>query len=576
MNRRPQQTGYDELRAARRANRALYWAVGLFSAVSNMLMLTGPIYMLQVYDRVLGSGSMATLTALSLIAAFLFLGMGLLDLVRARVLSRAAARFQSRLDARVFDTAIRRSASAQGREGHNGIRDLDAVHKLMASPALVAAYDLPWTPVFLAGIAIFHPWLALLALSGGGVLILVAILNQMITRAGQSAAAQATVQCEALAHHIRAEGEAITALGMQSAASARWLSLRNAALVALTETAELTAGFTYATRTFRLFLQSAMLGLGAYLVLQDALSAGAMIAGSILMGRALVPVEMVIAHWPTVQAAMRGWHALADALRDVPSVSHRTLLPVPEARLDVTQITVIPPGEATAALRMVSLSLPPGQAIGVIGPTGAGKSSLARALTGVWQPAGGAIRLGGAALDHYDVERLGRYIGYLPQRVQLFAGSVADNIARLDASPDPAAIVRAAMRADAHEMILRLPGGYDTRIDAGGSRLSGGQIQRIALARAMYGDPLILVLDEPNSNLDNEGTLALNAAIRAMKADGKSALIMAHRPAAIRECDLILKLDNGAVTAFGPREEVLDHVLRNASQVRVAGQGGLQ
>ena len=354
------------------------------------------------------------------------------------------------------------------------------------------------------------------------------------------------------------------------------MSLRNAALVALTETAELTAGFTYATRTFRLFLQSAMLGLGAYLVLQDALSAGAMIAGSILMGRALVPVEMVIAHWPTVQAAMRGWHASADALRDVPAVSHRTPLPVPEARLDVTQITVIPPGEATAALRMVSFSLPPGQAIGVIGPTGAGKSSLARALTGVWQAAGGAIRLGGAALDHYDIERLGHYIGYLPQRVQLFAGSVADNIARLDASPDPAAIVRAAMRADAHEMILRLPGGYDTRIDAGGSRLSGGQIQRIALARAMYGDPLILVLDEPNSNLDNEGTLALNAAIRAMKADGKSALIMAHRPAAIRECDLILKLDNGAVTAFGPREEVLDHVLRNASQVRVAGQGGLQ
>jgi ATP-binding cassette subfamily C protein len=301
-----------------------------------------------------------------------------------------------------------------------------------------------------------------------------------------------------------------------------------------------------------------------------------MIAGSILMGRALAPIEMIIGQWPVVQRAMRGWHSLAILLGETPPEAERTPLPKPQARLEAMQLTVVPPGESVASLRMLSFKVEPGQAVGVIGPSGAGKSTLARAITGVWRPAGGKVRLDGASLDNYDPTVLGHYIGYLPQRVQLFEGTIAENIARLEANPDAAAIVDAAKKADAHDMILKLPDGYDTRIDASGGRLSGGQIQRIGLARAMYHDPMILVLDEPNSNLDNEGSIALNKAIRIMKEAGKSALIMAHRPAAIQECDMILMLDAGSRVAYGPRDEVLQQVLKNHEQVRVGGQGGLR
>ena len=320
-----------------------------------------------------------------------------------------------------------------------------------------------------------------------------------------------------------------------------------------------------------------MLGLGAYLVLQGELTPGAMIAGSILMGRALAPIELAIGQWALVQRARKGWSNLAQLLSETPPESPRTDLPKPRAKLDVMQLTVVPPGEQQAALRLVSFAVQPGQAIGVIGPSGAGKSTLARALTGVWAPAGGKIRLDGASLDQYAPDVLGKYIGYLPQRVTLFDGTIAENIARLSAAPDDAKIVAAAKKAAAHEMILKLPDGYDTRVTAAGGRLSGGQMQRIGLARAMYDDPMILVLDEPNSNLDNEGSEAVNAAIRTMKSEGRSVLIMAHRPAAIKECDMLLMLDGGSRTAFGPKDEVLRQVTQNHQQIQTAvGQGGVR
>ena len=570
------QNGYRELREARRSNRSLYWSVGLFSLFSNLLMLTGPLYMLQVYDRVLGSRSVETLIGLSIIVAFLFLMMGIIDTVRTRVISRAGARFQSRLDQRVFDAVIRRSAVKKDEVGQTGLRDLESVQRFMASPALIALYDISWTPVFLASIAIFHPWLGIMALIGGGILIVVTVFNQVFTKDPQMAAMQAMVHSEKLADQIRNESEMVTAMGMRKAAFARWEGLRNDALATQIQASDLTSGFSTTTKTFRLFLQSAMLGLGAYLVLQGQLTPGGMIAGSILMGRALAPIEMIIGQWPVVQRAMRGWHSLAILLGETPPEAERTPLPKPQARLEAMQLTVVPPGESVASLRMLSFKVEPGQAVGVIGPSGAGKSTLARAITGVWRPAGGKVRLDGASLDNYDPTVLGHYIGYLPQRVQLFEGTIAENIARLEANPDAAAIVDAAKKADAHDMILKLPDGYDTRIDASGGRLSGGQIQRIGLARAMYHDPMILVLDEPNSNLDNEGSIALNKAIRIMKEAGKSALIMAHRPAAIQECDMILMLDAGSRVAYGPRDEVLQQVLKNHEQVRVGGQWGLR
>lgn len=569
--------GRNELRAARRESRGLYWAVGLFSVFVNLLMLTGPLYMLQVYDRVLGSRSVETLFGLTLLIAFLFLMMGLLDLARGRVMTRVGARFQARLDQRVFDAVIRKSAIRPDQPSSNGLRDLESVQRFLASPAFTALFDIPWTPLFLAGILIFHPWLGFLAIGGGGLLVLIAIANQIFSRRPLAEANQAVVTSEQIAQQLQSEAESVQSMGMREATFLRWQKSRDHALTQQIVASDTGGGFSITTKTFRQFLQSAMLGLGAYLVLQGQLTPGAMIAGSILMGRALAPIEMIINQWAVVQRASKGWDSLAELLTIVPEEPKRTPLPRPAAKLEVQGLTVVPPGEAQATLRMIAFKLEPGTACGVIGPSGAGKSSLARALTGLWRPAGGKIRLDGAALEQYAPTILGELIGYLPQRIELFDGTIAENIARLSPNPDPQKIVEAARRADAHDMILKLPEGYDTQVRAAGGRLSGGQIQRIGLARAMYLDPVLLVLDEPNSNLDNEGSEALNQAIRGFKADGKSVLIMAHRPAAIKECDTILMLENGAARAFGPKDEVLKQIVQNHQQIqRSANAGGVQ
>ncbi|MAQ81838.1 MAG: type I secretion system permease/ATPase [Maritimibacter sp.] len=568
--------GLKELRAARAENRPLFIFVGVFSFFVNLLMLTGPLFMLQVYDRVLGSRSEATLLALFLVMAFLFLMMGLLDFVRGRVLARIGARFQAKLDRRVFEAVVRKASLTHGpNQSAGALRDLEAVQRLLASPVFAALFDIPWAPVFLAGIALFHPWLGALAVGGGAILIFITILNQVRTKEPVQSSNMATAQAEHMAEQIRSEAELIRALGMQSSAFSRWNIAREKSLNEGLLSSDRTGGYSVLSKTFRLFLQSAMLGLGAYLVLTEGLTPGAMIASSILMGRALAPLDLAIGQWPSIQRAMKGWRTLSELLNEIPQERPRTPLPAPAAKLTADQLTVVPPGEQLATLRLVNFTLEPGQAMGVIGPSGSGKSTLARAITGVWRPAGGKIRLDGASLDNYDPDVLGSYIGYLPQRVQLFDGTITDNIARLSLSPDPEAVVVAAKRAAAHEMILKLPDGYDTRVSAGGGRLSGGQIQRIGLARAMYGEPKVLVLDEPNSNLDNEGSVALNQSIRAIKADKRSVIIMAHRPAAIEECDTLLVLDGGTRRAFGPRDSVMKEVLQNYRQVvQNAGPGG--
>lgn len=567
-------SGLREVREARAESRSLYWAVAIFSVFANLLMLTGPLYMLQVYDRVLASRSVETLVGLTVLMLFLYFIMGVLDHARGRIMARVGARFQSRMDQRVFDAVMRKSAVRPDAIAASGLRDLESVQKLMTSPALLALYDVPWTPIFVFAIFIFHPWMGYLAVAGGLILVAVTVLNQAFSRIPLTRAAAGTIRAETMGEQIRVEAEMVQAMGMRDAAFTRWQQLRDEALTQHIAATDVGGGFSSITKTFRLLLQSAMLGLGAWLVLRGEMSPGAMIAGSILMGRALAPIEMLVGQWAIVQRATKGWTTLSQLLSEVPPEGPRTPLPRPQSRLDVQQVTLVPPGEQQASLRMVSFTLEPGQAIGVIGPSGAGKSSLARALTGVWRPAGGKIRLDGATLDQYDPAVLGNLIGYLPQRVQLFDGSIADNIARMSPTPDPEAVVAAAKKAAAHDMILKLPDGYDTRVTANGGRLSGGQMQRIGLARAMYGDPAILVLDEPNSNLDNDGSQALNAAIRSIKAEGRSVLIMAHRPAAIQECDTLLMLDGGARVAFGPKEEVLREVVRNSKQILTTTDGG--
>ena len=565
--------GQAELIEARRESQSLYWIVAIFSFFVNLLMLTGPLYMLNVYDRVLSSRSFETLVALSVLVAFLYGMMAILDFVRGRIMGRVGARFQSRLDRRVFGAVLRATTLNRApREAATGLRDLESVQRLITSPALMAVFDLPWAPLFFFGIFIFHPALGILALVGGAVLVAVAIMNQASSKKPLETVNAASFASEQLGSQIRNESEMVHSLGMREAAFDRWQLARGRSLDATINAADASGTYTATTKAFRLFLQSAMLGLGAYLVLRGQMSPGAMIAGSILLGRGLAPVEMIVGQWAVFQKGREGWQRLAVLLGTIPEEQTRTQLPKPKARLLADQVTVVPPGEKQAALRMISFEVQPGQAVGVIGTSGAGKSTLARVLTGVWQPAGGKVRLDGASLEQYEQ---GQHIGYLPQRVQLFDGTIKENIARMSMQPDDGMVVKAAQKAAAHEMILKLPDGYDTRVSAHGGRLSGGQLQRIGLARAMYGDPVVLVLDEPNSNLDNDGSIALNNAIKAFKAENKIVFIMAHRPAAIQECDLLLVIDAGTRRAFGPKDEVLREMVRNHDQItRIGGQGG--
>lgn len=550
--------GQNELRDARRISRGLIWSAGFFSIFVNALMLTGPMFMLQVYDRVLGSRSEETLLALFGLMAFLFLMMGVLDWARGRILTRVGARFQDKLDRRVFSAILKKSAMGQpNRETENQLKDLESVQKFFGSNVFGAMLDLPWTPLFLAGILIFHPILGALAIVGGSISIMLTILNQVFTKNPVVIAAAAGYKADRYAEHLQSEAETIRSLGMQDSSFERWHRVHRNALRQNVRAADLSGSFLIGTKTFRLFLQSAMLGVGAYVVLKGEASPGVMIASSILLGRALAPVDLVVGQWPTVQRARRGWGKLVELLAEVPPDDTQIELPRPKARLKVEQLTVVPPGSRQASLRLINFEVQPGQAVGVVGPSGAGKSTLARAVTGIWRPAGGKIRLDGASLDQYDPVRLARYIGYLPQRVQLFEGTVAENIARLELEPDSEKVVEAAKKAAAHDMITKLPHGYNTPVSMIGTQLSGGQIQRIGLARALYGDPVMLVLDEPNSNLDSEGSNALNAAIRQMKDSGGAVLIMAHRQAALQECDMLLVLGDGMRKAWGPPKELM-------------------
>ena len=540
----------------------------VFSVFVNMLMLTGPLFMLQTYDRVLSSRSEETLVALLLLITGLFLMMGLLEYARGRVMARAGAKFQSILDTRVFEAVLRRSiAPADRAKPNTAARDLDACRQLLSGPAPFALFDIPWTPIFLLAIFLFSPWLALVAVVGMFVLIVLTFLNQWRSKRPNAESQMASAEAENLAENLRQNAEPIQALGMRSKGLSRWRSLRDKSLEKQIEASDTTASYTSGSKAIRFYLQSFMLAAGAYLVLQQLISPGMMIAGSILMGRALAPIEQAIGQWGLFQRATRGWHALSEILEKTPQEAPRTELPAPKGFVEAKQLAVVAPGDSAPVLRGITFKMEPGNALGVIGPSGAGKTTLAKVLTGIWPPAAGSIRIDGAALDQWPSDDLGKFIGYLPQEVGLLAGTVADNIARLDPQPDSQAIVSAAQRAGAHELLLSLSQGYDTDIGAGGQRLSGGQRQRVALARALYGDPPVLILDEPNANLDAQGEQALVDAIRDAKSRGRVVIIMAHRPSAIAACDYLLMIDKGVQVEFGPRDEVLKKRTRNYPQL---------
>jgi ATP-binding cassette subfamily C protein len=560
--------GLAELRAAMGHCRSHFISVAIFSIFVNLLMLTGPLFMLQIYDRVLSSRSEATLVALLILVTGLFAMMGLLEFVRGRVLSRAGARFQSLLDIRVMTAVLRRSVAPGERARPNtAARDLEAVRQLFSGPAPFAMFDMPWAPIFIAVIFVFHPILGWISVAGAIILVALTFLNQIRSREPAAESQRAANEADNLGEAMRQNAEAVQGLGMRAAGLARWSKMRQEALSRQILSSDRTATFTATSKSLRFYLQSLMLAAGAWLVLQQEISAGMMIAASIMLGRALAPVEQAIGQWGLAQRAARGWTALCDLLEKTPAESEKTALPAPKGFVQVQGITVAAPGENFPVLRAITFQVEPGSALGVIGPSGAGKTTLAKVLAGVWRPAAGKVRIDGAALDQWPDDELGKHIGYLPQEIGLMSGTVAENIARMSEHRNDAEVVAAAKRAGAHELLLALPQGYDTQIGAGGQRLSGGQRQRVALARALYGDPPLLVLDEPNANLDAPGEQALVDSIRDARARGRTVIIMAHRPSAIAACDLLLMVDKGLQVDFGPRDEVLKKRIRNYPQV---------
>ncbi len=545
-------------RAALLRYRGALVVVVMLSAVVNLLMLTGPLFMLQIYDRILTSRSEATLVMLLALVVYLYGLKGLLDSLRGRILSRVGAGFQEALDERVFDAAGK-AARDPSRRGHPGqaLQHLETVRAFLASPAPGAIMDLPWTPFFVAIIFIFHTLLGWLAVAGAVVLVALALANRWATRKPQDQAAGLSAEASRRAEDVRRELETVTGLGMAGPLRSRWKELRGASLNQSMRAADAGGGYTAASRAFRLLLQSGMLGLGAWLVLQGQLTAGAMIAASILLGRALQPLEQTIAQSALIQRARAGWLSVSRLLAEVPPEIAPMALPRPAAHLVVRDLTVLSPTRRDVLLRGVTFDVTPGEAVAVVGPSGAGKSTLVKALAGLWLPAQGEVRLGGAKLAAWGETLWREHLGYLPQDVVLFPGSVAENISRFVPDGGEEAVVRAAKAAGAHEMILSLPDAYDTMLTGGDGGVSGGQRQRIGLARALYGNPVLLVLDEPDAGLDDTGTQALNRAIAGAKALGCAVVVVAHRRAMLAECARIAVLEDGRLQMFGSVASVL-------------------
>jgi PrtD family type I secretion system ABC transporter len=552
------QAVHPAIAAAFRDCRRAFWSVALFSAMVNLLMLAGPLYMLQVYDRVLASHSIPTLIALSVLLCGAFALQGAMDLIRNRVITRSAGFLDEHLSAVVHKAIIRLSAAGrQSGEAHEPVRDLDQIRAFLTGQGPIAIVDLPWLPVFLFICGLIHPWLGMLALSGGVMLASATLLTERASRAPAREANRSARARSIMVEADRRNSETTTAMGLETALSQRWQVLNAGYLAAVARSSDVISFYASLSKMMRMMLQSASVGLGAYLVIGHELMPGAMIACSIMMTRALAPIETAIANWRGFVAARDSLGRLTNVLARVGTDPVRTTLPKPSRRLVAENVAVVPPEGPAAVVRNVSFTLTAGEAMGIIGPSGSGKTSLVRALVGVWGPAHGAVRVDGAALDQWSPEIIGPDLGYLSQAVDLFDGTVAENIARMAIEPDDGAVVRAATAAGAHEMILRLPNGYDTRIGHAGAILSAGQRQRVALARALYGDPFLVVLDEPNANLDGDGEAALLQAIRDAKARGAIVILIAHRAAMLAVCDKLLVLLDGVQHAFGSCHEIL-------------------
>jgi PrtD family type I secretion system ABC transporter len=541
------------------AGRRVLWVVGLFSLGVNVLMLTAPLYMLQIYDRVLTSRSEETLIYLTLVAVIAFVTLGILEGVRGQIMVRLGGWLDKQLGGPLLGDSIVTALGRGSEPSVQGLRDLSTFRAFLSSHAIFAIMDAPWTPIFIAVIFLLHPILGWLAVAGALTLLVLAIVNELSTRGPLRRSGGALIRATEDAQAATRNADVVQAMGMGPAVVARW-DKRNSDLLAAQEQASLRSGRIAAFAKFlRLVLQVAVLGVGAKLVLMNEITAGTMIAGSILVGRALAPIDMAIGSWKTAVSSWQAWRRVRARAQEIPLVKESMPLPAPEGAVRVEKLMYGWPGATEPMLRNIDFALEPGQVLGIIGPTAAGKTTLARLMIGNLRPTVGHVRLDGADVAEWDSDDLGPNLGYLPQDVELFGGTVHENIARLQEA-DAEKVVAAARLAGVHDMILALPNGYETEIGPSGAVLSGGQRQRVALARALYGMPKMLVLDEPSSSLDQDGESALMEAVAGLKAAGSTVVIIAHRPNVLRLADRVLVLRNGVIEKFGPRDEVLSAV----------------
>jgi ATP-binding cassette subfamily C protein len=553
------------LSACRRA----FLAVALFSGMSNVLMLSGALFMLEVYDRVLPSRSVPTLVALLILVVGLYGAQGVIDIIRSRILVRVGDSLDEAMSMRVYNAVVRLPLKIGGKsEGTQPIRDLDTVRSFLSGIGPVALFDLPWMPVYLIICFVFHTYIGLTALFGAIVLITITVFTELTTRRPTRSASQFASARNALLEASRRNAEAITAMGMVGRIAARWNDLNRRYMESTQRASDIAGGLGAMSKVLRMMLQSAILAVGAWLVINQQSTAGIIIAGSILGGRALAPVDLAIANWRGFVAARQSWERLSRLLAHLPPQAEPMPLQPPQRAIVVQGAAVTAPGTQKVICQDVNFTLAAGKALGVIGPTASGKSSLARMLVGIWTPVRGSVRLDGASIEQWSPEALGRHIGYLPQDVELFPGNVAQNIARFEDPPNAEAVLAAANAAGVHDLIVNLPEGYETSVGDHGNALSAGQAQRIGLARALYRDPFLVVLDEPNSNLDAEGDEALTQAILGVRARGGIVVVVAHRPSAIAGVDYILVMAKGRQQQFGPKEEVLNRVIAPPAQPR--------
>jgi ATP-binding cassette subfamily C protein EexD len=574
MNQNRKTTEFPELNAALKDVKSYFILVGVFSAAINILMLVPVIYMLQVYDRVMSSGSVSTLAMLTLLMVALLMALGGFEWVRSRILISASNRLEKNLRKRVSQAAFKNALLSGGRGGGGqALSDLSSLRQFLTGNGLFAFFDAPWFPIYVAVMFMFHTWFGVAAIISGIIMVALAYANEIMTsKQLQEANSLANKVSGQLNGSLR-NAEVIAAMGMAEDIRARQEAVSDQVLVLQTEASSKAAIVANTSKSFRMITQSLLLGLGALLALQGQISPGMVIAGSLLLGRALAPIDMLVSTWKGFSVARAQYARLGTLLNAIPAEKETMSLPAPEGTLSAEQVVVVPPGSQINAVRGVSLQLDAGEVLGIVGPSASGKSSLARSLLGIWPARSGKVRLDGADIAAWDRAELGPHVGYLPQDIELFDGSISENISRFG-EPSAEKVVAAAKLSGVHEMVLQLPQGYDTVIGGAGGVLSGGQRQRIGLARAGYGSPKLMVLDEPNSNLDDQGEKELVEAINRIKQMGCTVIVITHRTMVLQCVDKILVMKDGLAAAFGPRDPVLASLMAPAKAPAAAITSG--